>query len=528
MPLPAKNTAWPPPALDQIRKDMDVWSSLYSNDMAALSTAYGTKANGMSRPDRQGLIQRVIRFFWDNHQTDLTREPERKIHVPLAADIAQASADLLFSEPPTAVPANKDESNATTDERIRLITGPAFQQVIVSAAEVSAALGGVYFRATWDKDVADHVFISKIDADKAYPEFRHGKLIAVTFWQVVQSANNTVWRHLERHELNSFGVGQIVHGLYQGTLTNLGAPMAFADHPATAWLADLGAELVNGNTISTATPGLAVVYAPNIAPSRTWRNDPVGCNLGRSDYEGVEPLMDAFDEAFSSLMRDVRTGKSMLIVPQMMLNNNGPGQGASFTHDEVFTPVNAAPSAADQQKLAVEQIQFTIRVAEHEQTMMLIWNRIINSAGYSAGTFGEGKETMITATEVTSKERRSFMTRDRKLRALQPALEEIISKALAMDVALMKSGAAAIRVRVNFADGVQDDPEKLARTAQLLAVSLSASVETRVRLMHRDWEESAIKDEVRRILEENNLPILDDPDSVGQNGEGVPTVPARG
>lgn len=528
MPLPAKNTAWPPPALEQINKDMTVWSALYSNDMGSLSQAYGAAASGMSRRERKGMIQRVIRFFWDNHQTDLTREPERKIHVPLAADIAQASADLLFSEPPTVVPANKDESDTITDERIRLITGPAFQQVIVSAAEISAALGGVYFRATWDEAVAKHVFVSKIDADKAYPEFRHGKLVAVTFWQVVEASNNVVWRHLERHELDRFGIGQIVHGLYQGTTTNLGGPMAFVDHPATQWLADLADDLVDGNTISTATPGLAVVYAPNITPSRAWRNDPVGCNLGRSDFDGVEPLMDAFDEAFSSLMRDVRTGKSMLIVPQMMLNNNGPGQGASFTQDEIFTPVNAAPSSADSSKLAVEQIQFTIRVAEHEQTMMLIWNRIINSAGYSAGTFGEGKETMVTATEVTSKERRSFMTRDRKIRSMQPALEEIISKALAMDAALMRSGASPVRVRFEFADGVQDDPEKLARTAQLLAVSLSASVETRVRLMHRDWEETAITNEVRKIMEENNLPVLDDPESVGQNGQGIPTVPVRG
>ena len=97
-----------------------------------------------------------------------------------------------------------------------------------------------------------------------------------------------------------------------------------------------------------------------------------------------------------------------------------------------------------------------------------------------------------------------------------------------MDAALMNSGASPVRVRVNFPDGVQDDPEKLARTAQLLAVSLSASVETRVRPMHRDWEEAAVKDEVRKIMEENNLPILDDPELVGQNGGSAGTVPQRG
>ena len=63
MPLPANNTAWPPPALDQISKDMSVWSALYSNDMATLSQAYGAQASGLSRRERAGMIQRVIWFF---------------------------------------------------------------------------------------------------------------------------------------------------------------------------------------------------------------------------------------------------------------------------------------------------------------------------------------------------------------------------------------------------------------------------------------------------------------------------------
>lgn len=526
MALPNNGIAWPPTHLATIRADMNIWAAWYANDTGSLTNAYG-KQTGTT--NRKGVINRVIRWFWTNNQTDLTQPQERKLHVPIASDLAQASSDLLFSEPPSFtadLPTNEDGevTDTATQARVDLITGPAFQQVLVGGAETSAALGGVYFRAMWDSDVAAHVFVRKVDADMAWPEFRHGQLTAVTFWQVVRTNNTEVWRHLERHETDAQGIGVIVHGLYRGTVDNLGQRVPFQDDPATEWLAapDVASTLINGDTLSTFTPGLAVYYAPNVTPSRAWRNDPVGCELGRSDYDGIEPLMDALDEAYSSLMRDIRLGKSMLIVPQSMLQSNGPGQGASFQQNEVFTGVNAAPSAADSAKLAIEEVQFKIRVEEHEQAIMLLFKRIIGSAGYSTQTFGEGGDVAITATEVASRERRSYMTRDRKIRSLVPALEGVVSKALAMDAAVFpNSGAVAVPVQVQFADGVQEDPEALARTAQMLALALSASIETRVRLLHKDWDEPAIKAEVEKIKTENGVQELEDPETFGADGAGL-------
>ncbi|WP_018135436.1 phage portal protein [Acaricomes phytoseiuli] len=518
MPLPEANTTWPPASLTPIFRQMGAWSALYTNDTGNLGV---TLSQG--KTDRQGVINQFLKFFWNQTSTDLTKPQERKLHIPIASDIASASADLLFSEPPTVTVANTEDTDEKTVERLGLITGPDFQQLLTSAAETSAALGGTYLRAIVDDTIADHPFITKVDADAAIPEFKHGRLVAVTFWHVVASDNGMVTRHLERHETDVNGTGLIVHGLYRGTRDNLGQPVPFTESPATAWLTEPGTveHLIDGNTISTRTPGLAVAYAPNVTPSRTWRNNPVGAHLGRSDFDGIEPLMDALDEAFSSLMRDIRLGKSMLVVPAAMLDNNGPGQGASFSQDEIFTPVNAAPATAADSKMAVEQVQFNIRVTEHEQTIMLLWNRIIASAGYSAQTFGESMEYRATATEVTSRERRSYMTRDRKIRSFQPALEAIVAKALAMDAEIFKSGAKSAPVRVQFADGVQDDQEALARTASLLAAGLSSSIETRVRLLHKDWDETAIAEEVERIRAENRVPELADPDYIGVQGTAL-------
>jgi A118 family predicted phage portal protein len=507
LPLPITEQAWPPPALEPIRAKQSEHAAWYSNQVDQLASHYSgaPKARG-------GLVQRVARWFWSSG-TDLT-QPERKLHVPVASDLCQASSDLLFSEPPSFTV--EDEKS---QERLDEIIDPVAHQVLASSGEVNAALGDVYLRATWDKSVVpDKPFLAKIDADMASPEFTFGRLTAVTFWTVLGSnTNGLVTRHLERHETNAEGIGIVEHGLYQGTKEQLGRRIPLTEHPATRFL-----PVDADSTISTLSPGLDVVHVPNVQPNRMFRNHPIGVNLGRSDLDGIEPTLDALDEAYSSLMRDIRLGRSMLVVSEQMLTSNGPGGGSTFNQSEVFTPVKAPPSAMADQKPLIEAVQFKIRIEEHERAVALLWNTIVRSAGYSAQTFGEGGDVTITATEVASKERRSYLTRDRKIRSFKPALEALCQKLLAIDAAVFNSGAnGALPVDVSFADGVQDDPEALARTAQLLAASLSASIETRVRLQHKDWDEPAIMAEVAQIRAENNLTALADPDTLGEDGQGL-------
>ncbi|MGO7983894.1 hypothetical protein ACC691_39320, partial [Rhizobium johnstonii] len=60
---------------------------------------------------------------------------------------------------------------------------------------------------------------------------------------------------------------------------------------------------------------------------------------------------------------------------------------------------------------------------------------ILQEAGYSMQTFGVQPDGGgdKTATEIESKERLSLMTRARKMRAWKPALQEHITKLLAID-----------------------------------------------------------------------------------------------
>jgi A118 family predicted phage portal protein len=477
-----------------------------------LRTAYSTNGTPGPAGMRRGILNRVADWFWQPKASD-GEAGIVKLHVPLASDLCQVSADLLYSEPPTFTVEDSKGKNLKIQERLDLITGAGFDQTLIAAGEVSAALGGSYLRATWDDTLYKHVFLTKVDADGALPTFRYGRLVEVTFWRVVDVDGTIFTRHLEHHSVDSFGIGVIEQALYKGSATDIGQRVPLAESESTKHLA----EMVDGNSIiSTQTPGLAVEYLPNMTPNRKWRTDPHGAYLGRSDLDGIESFLDALDRTYSSLMRDLELGKARLVVPSYMMQDLGPGKGAAFDNDRaLITQVVVAPGAATDSKLAMEKVQFDIRVTEHLEMAAALLAVIIRSAGYSSQTFGEKDESGgdKTATEVTAKERRSYLTRDRKIRAATPGLERIVSKALAMDAALFGTNITPLPVTVTFADAVQTPLESLAATVNLLKQAESASIETRLLILHPDWEPDQIKTEAEAIQRESS--VFPDPTTFG-------------
>lgn len=514
MPLPNPGAVWPPADFGPVAAKYAEHSAWYAGDPDQLADTYRATTR-VDRPSqyRGGVQGAVARMWWGRPVGDLTKN-RGQLHVPLASDICQASADLLYSEPPSL----KSDDKGTQTRLDDLIEG-GLTTTLAESAELVAALGGGFQRVTWDRATRpDGAFLTNVDADGAYPVFRWGQLVAVTFWWVVSQDSQTYWRHLERHELDANGIGVILHGLYKGTIDNLGQLTPLAEHPATAGLA---VEVNEESLISTETPGLAVEYFPNQLPQRQLRKHPLGRNLGRSDLAGIEGLMDSIDEAYSSWMRDIRLGKARIIVPSYMLQSGGRGQGAFFDMDQdVYEQMNVPPSA-DGGGMGITSKQFEIRFAEHEATIVRLVKDTLRTAGYSAETFGEGAAGGTkTATEVKAEQARSFMTRDRKIRLLQPRQTRLIRKLLDVDRAIFGKKVVPDTASMEFADGVQSDPEALARTSQALRAAQAASTRTLVAMNHPDWDEKQIDDETAKVLAENNvqvdMPPLpgDDPDSM--------------
>lgn len=500
MPLPAGGT-WPPPTLAPIYNQLYTWSTWYEGNSDELANLYGDRNGNIVRPInrpstyRGGFVGTLARFFWGS-PTSLG-EKRTKLHVPVAADLASVSADLLYSEPPSVT---VEDDKTTTQDRLNGLIEDGLHATLLEAAEVTAALGGGYLRICWDATISDKPWIAPVHADAAVPEWRWGKLSAVTFWRVVEQEGSEFLRHLERHE-----PGFILNGLYRGGSDDLGQPIDLAASEQTRGLLPV---------VTTGLTKLTAGYIPNMRPARQWRNYPAGANLGRSDYAGVEHWFDAVDEVYTSLQRDIRLAKARLIVPSSYLQNLGPGKGSRFEADrEIYEALDALPKS---EGMEITPQQFAIRVADHMQAAREYIDVILRTAGYSAQTLGlESDGAAITATEVAAKNRRSLITRDRKIVYQRPELADLLETWLMVDAMVFRSGVTPVKPDVAFGDGVSEDLGTLATTVKMLRDAEAASDETLVRIVHPDWGDPEVQEEVKRIQDERGSQV---PDPLGGFG----------
>ena len=507
--LPAVNQPWPPPRCAPVYASMRDWSAWFSGDPDLLMDAYystgdnsqigrryfATTGEAGTWPGayRGGLLGSIRRWFWGAP----TPQGERRTnyHVPIAGDIAATSAALLFSKPPTL----RADQGGAAQEYLDALIDDGTHATLLEGAEVCSALGGVFLRVVWDTDVADRPWLDVVPADAAVPEFRYGRLVAVTFWQTVYDDGPKVVRHLEKHVP---GQNVILHGLYEGTQEELGRPVPLTDHPETAALAPL---LTDGDAIvldGQPRDASTVAYVPNMRPNRIWRGlGPQATPLGRSDYSGVEPLMDALDETFSSWIRDIRVGKARLIVPRNYLTDAGRGRGALFEAErEVFTPLKFLTTDTGAAQIVANQ--FNIRWQEHAATAKELIERIISQAGYSSQTFGLAGDIAATATEVQARDRKSQTTRGKKINYWRPALADIVYGLMSVEQAVFGRDLTPVRPTIDFPDVVIPDELAVAQTIAALRSVETMSIQVAVEKVHPDWKSDQVTAEVKRIRDE--------------------------
>lgn len=497
------NASWPPAWMDPILHRIDTWAAWHSGDperLAAVYTGYDGTADttGFFASETGGfkarvrrIVSNVVRYFWGQRTNG---KPRRRLHDPIAGDIASASADLLFADPPVA---KAVDDKGEPVERAQEVLDRIMDQgvaTLLEGGETCAALSGVFVRACWDTEARDDPWFDMVGPDCAVPYWRAGQLHEVTLWKVVRRNGRDVYRYLEHHRR-----GEVEPGLFRGTEDAIGLQVDLAEADETA-----GLDVNDAGIITGKTGRIAVEYAPNMRPNRIWRDIPQAAYLGVSDFSGIELLMDALDLAYSSLMRDVELGKARLVVPRAYLENHGRGEGASFDLDrELYEPVNAMQD--EDKGMQLQLVQANIRVDEHQAVINRLKTDAIVSAGYSPQTFGLEGDVAITATEVAAKARRSLTTRARKINYWDPALTGILTTLLEI------AGHPGVTVVLEWPDGVAPDPKMESEKVMNWGASRSASIETRVRELHPDWEKTQVDDEVKRIKEEEGVGQAEDP-----------------
>lgn len=488
MPLIYENMEWPPNKNSLLSWKMAEHSAWYSGDAEILANFYTTylKQNIYNLPYTAKDEQ-----FWGRQ---VSNQGEIFVHVPVAGDIAETSANFLFAESPTIKIAQAHEARAnqaykSTQESLdAMLVDTSFFSKILESAETCAAIGGVFIKIAWDSELSPYPIPVIVQADRAIPEFKFGILTAVTFWKIIDTdeAKSKVYRLLERYEK-----GSISYKLYLGTPDRLGSEVDIKSHPDTQDLED----------VSTVDELLAV-YIPNVLPNRLDRST----YMGRSDYSGIEGLMDSLDQIYSSWVKDVAIAQAKILLPEAYLSDTGSGK--RFNLDQMlYVKLDIDPTTISTNQITPQQ--FSIRAEEFEKTSINFLERIIVSAGYSPQSFGlniNGRAESGTA--LSMRERKSFATKGKKENYWQAGLQKLV-KMLILVYTKELGGKLEndVDLTISFNDGITNNLSELANSVKLISDALSASIDTRVRLLHPDWSEDQIVAEVKLIKDENSIGV---------------------
>ncbi|UAJ80164.1 hypothetical protein IT072_03705 [Leifsonia sp. ZF2019] len=511
MALPDANSSWPPKPWDQAYKvysESEVWRV---GDPDAIHDFYrGERPAATHRHNGElhegGVAGWVSSKFWGRPVPP--GQNRTRLHVPAPADVASMASANIFSNPPELRFSDK-QSQATLD-RLELIgNSDEAHATFNTMGELKSVFGASVLTTEWDTETADHVWLSAYGADVALPEFRKGKLVAVTLWTEYR-VGSVYYRHLERHS-----IGRIEHALYAGSSDKVGQRVPLQDHPETEYLATL----VNGDSaIETGLDRLTASYNVNL-PSWAWRKKGQLASAGRSDFAQLYPLFDALDEAYSSWMRDLKLGAAKAVVPQAYLDTLGRGKGASFDIDRELFVGLATPGNPDGDK--IEQVQFDIRVEEHEATTTELWRIIYRTAGLGTRSVDRDAGKQLTATGELLQDDDKEATRGKKILYDKRAIAEQLSVALELDGKLFpgKGGGRFDLPEVRFPDSAQVDPEKQARTIQYLSAASAISIWQSVKMFNPDWDDPTIQAEVDRILDEKRSSTALAPDPATFTGD---------
>ncbi|MGW6288850.1 hypothetical protein [Streptomyces sp. NPDC055107] len=500
---------------------MDAWRAWYAGDTGHLAQVYGGPAaytrNGVARSffdvDRRRAVGGdELRMFWG--QEPSPGQQAAKLHVPIGGDIAEMSANLLWADVPTVTVDGDSTDKATatsTQAQIGRYLDDRGHAKMREAAELAAGLSNVYLRAVWDTSLRPRPWSDVIQANAVVPEWRWGMLAAATVWRELEPLDDAdgVWRLLEYHT-----PGAIEYGVYKGDTSTLGMQMGFVDHHETEFLVE---RTDSRGRQATGVDRLLITHMPNVLPNRVWDGVPDTAPLGRSDFAGIEPMMDALDEGWTSWMRDLRLGKAKVVVPQSMLETDGPGTGATFDFDREVVVGLGGLIGAETMKDSITEIQFKIRVEEHERTTKALRRQILASAGYSAQSYGEEGSVAVTATEVAARKEESLTTRGLKILYQRPALLEHLTTLMWVDVTHCRAKGVdpAAELTASWPQAVQPDPEATARTLSLLDAAGAISTFMKVKMRESAWDDTEVLAEVRRIRDDKSQTPAGDPFNTG-------------
>lgn len=486
---------WPP--MDLERYKMKEHSTWYSGEAELLANFYFDH-------DLQNYMQ--LNYGTKNNNKFWARQIKNDsqffIHVPVANDISETSSAFLFGETPL-IRFNSDSEDMKDAQKTldKMLTESGFFQKLVEGAEVSSAIGGVYAKIAWDSDVSEWPIPVIVQCEQAFPRFKFGKLSSVDLVYEVFNDGSTVYRLVETIEK-----GKITNTLYKGSADNLGTKVSLSECEATKGLEE---------TVDTAEV-MTCFYIPNMLPNKLNRQSP----MGRSDYQGQETLMDALDEVFSAWMVDIQIARGKIHVPSGYIKELEGGKKKFNIDTMAYEELDVDPTAMTK---PIEATQFEIRSEQFEKTCLNLLDRIITSAGYSPQSFGlniAGRAESGTALNV--RERKSFATTSKKQSYWEPAIKGMVTSMCAIYNSFLGGQLTNdLEVNVEFMDSVSNNLTEVSNSVKTLADAKAISTDTKVRMVHPEWTDTQVQEEIERINNDESAGMpMDNPEDLTEMSFG--------
>lgn len=390
---------------------------------------------------------------------------------------------------------------------------------LTAAATDESWSGHCFFKLSHDASLSQFPIIETADITNAEVIKNRGVTKAIVFKTWYKPKKDDNWRLDEIYGVNDAGDATITYRLYK--LENgKEKPMPLNALPETQDLAEIGLD-EDGTYTFDGLKGLLAFEKPNKIPSLEF---PHG-NYGASDYEGAIDSFDALDEAYSKIIEEIRSNRTIRYTPSSMIPRDRDGEqrlSDDFTNN--YVKVESDP---DQD--AKNQITFSIipdKTEDHKQKYVTALSAALNKAGLSPFAIGITGLESINASAESQQERNkvTLETRKAKLELWKPFLEKMYEQILAYNDWLVRNVKGIkqdgfkpidatldqIKVRVEFGDYIMDTEKQRTEiwgSAKSMGV---ASIHEAVRKIHPDWEDTDIEEEVNLIRYENGM-AADDP-----------------
>lgn len=440
-------------------------------------------------------------IFWARLENE---ERENAIHMPLASDIASMSAKLLFSESPEFIYDNEVESGENIYD---FIEENGFNNLLLEGAEIASAIGGCFLKLDIDLRISRLPILSIITPMQAIPSFLRGRLWECLFFREVKAERNKdiVYRLFENRKNTIDGKDLIIeYRLYKGTSNKIGYVIDLNSIEETESLNLKDTILRNVNS-------LGAVYIPNMKPNRLQ----LGSSLGINDFSGCIPLMDSLDLAWTSLVRDIELGMGQIFVDEELMQREEQNifgtektllnQFSKF--QKCFMKLNFSNYKMGGENIKpIEIVQFEMRVEEHLKACEDLTKQIVNQCGYSPSTFGldiQGRAESGTALRI--RERKSFLTREQKSRYWQTQIKSLLIMMQQMSNISLNKFNKIIDVNIELEDSIIVDSSEQSNTIKNLDQARAISTLIKVKMLHPDWNNEQINEEVKRIQDEEGI-----------------------